>query len=164
MKLFKKLFQKINNDHMQRSSLKDRINDKINSKKKKIADFLSAKSERLSVSRKKLLLVTFGIVMGGTSLYLLTTPFHATTKVISIAPSPSETPQVIIPDRPENLISHGDYELLVGFRQTLDSLRLYDPFTYQLLLRERQGLIDSLDFLIRLYHDHGKALLNHKSK
>jgi len=160
MKLFRKIFQKRNDEQTQRPSLNERINQKIDSKKKELADFLSMQSERLSVSRKKLLLVTFGIVMGGASLYLLTTPFHATTEVISIAPSPSETPQVIIQDRPENLISHGDYELLVGFRQTLDSLRLHDPFTYQSLLRERQGLIDSLDFLIRLYHDRGKALLN----
>lgn len=158
MKLFKGLSQK-RKQETEDLSIRKKIEQEVESRKQELSGFLSKQSERLSPRGKKILLLVFGIILGGAGLLLITQPFRHTTSTLSIASPPSEGPAIIILDHPEDLISHGDYQLLVGFRKTLDSLKLHDPYTYQSLLRERQGLIDSLDFLIRLYQDRGKALL-----
>lgn len=124
----------------------------IEKRKRQLAEFLGTKSERLSARGKKVALLFFGIVMGGVSLALITKPFRDSTSVDYSFTRMRHTPVPIPSGEPsDSLFSREDYELLIGYKQTLDSLKKYDPATYHELLKGREGLIDSIDFLIRLY-------------
>lgn len=129
-----------------------RLSDAIEKGKRAIAEFLGRTSERLSPNGKKLSLLFFGIVMGGVSLALITAPFrdspinaYGLTKELS-------PPLTTVPIPPsDSIFSQEDYQLLIGFKHTLDSLKQYDPATYHELIKGREGLLDSINFLIRFY-------------
>lgn len=159
MKLFRKNSHK--DDDVNDRFTPGRLTLWLDQKKRYTADFLSQQMERLPTTGKRIVVLVFGVIMCSATVLVVVRSFSASHQNENVAPKPSDHAKPLIEDYTGNLISHGDYELLVGFRKTLDSLRLHDPMIYQNLLRERQGLIDSLDFLIKIYNSQGKALLNH---
>lgn len=162
MNLFKHFSSKDKDHERQAPSLHERLASQTKEQKQRLAGFLSRQAERIPNNAKKSILLVFGACMCALCLFMIATPFRTGKPLLNLAPKPSENFNVLLPQYPENSISHGDYALLVSFRKTLDSLRLHDPAVFQTILKERQGLVDSLDFLIRIYRDQGKALLNPK--
>lgn len=151
MKLFKRSQKK--DDGEQLLSAGRRLSKSLDKWQRQLADFLSRQSEKLSPKGKKLLLLLFGILMGGISIWLIVKPFQDSRPETFLIPQAIQVPEI---QRPEShsypLISKEDYQVLHGLKQTLDSLKVNDRPTYDELLNGRQGLLDSINFLLNLYH------------
>ncbi len=129
-----------------------RLSDAIEKRKRAVAEFLGRTSERLSPNGKKLSLLFFGIVMGGVSLALITAPFRDSPVSAYGFTKELSPPSTTVPIQPsDSIFSQEDYQLLIGFKHTLDSLKQYDPATYHELIKGREGLLDSINFLLRFY-------------
>ena len=114
--------------------------------------FLSRQSEKLSSQQKKLSLLFFGILMGGISLGLIFRPFlNSESGSFTIPEGMKTTITIVPPETREPVIAQEDLTMLMQFKSTLDSLYKFDRPTYEELLRGREGLLDSIDFLIGLY-------------
>lgn len=152
MKLLARLSVRRSNENKDShdSSFLGRLIQSIEMKKRAFANFLSQHYEPLSKRNKKLSLLAFGMVMGGVSLYLILSPFAGAPDSWSFSEK-TEIPKPIIRQPTEPLVTKEEHDLLVSYRSTLDSLKLHDPVSYEILLSNRQGLIDSLNFLISLY-------------
>lgn len=133
-------------------ALWERLSGIIDKKKHQLAEFLGRQSEKLTPQGKKLSLLFFGIVMGGISLALIVKSFRdSPTNAYGFSKEISK-PIFIIPlHQADSMFSREDYEVLLGFKQTIDSLKRYDPTTYEELLKGREGLVDSINFLISIY-------------
>jgi hypothetical protein len=141
-----------NDNASEPNSIRSKVFNFIEPKKVELANFLSQQSERLSQRNKKIALLIFGIVLGGASLFLIVDSVRTDSAATWALSEQGSIPKSIVQQQNQPLISKDEYELLVAYRNTLDSLKLQDPFTYHRLLENRQGLIDSLNFLISLYH------------
>ncbi len=131
---------------------KPKLSEKIDRLKRYIAAFLGKQSEKLSSQQKKLSLLFFGILMGCISLELIVRPFLSSDSGSFTIPEGMKTTITIVPpDTREPVISLEDLQMLIEFKSTLDSLYKFDRPTYEELLRGREGLLDSIDFLTGLY-------------
>ena len=82
-------------------------------------------------------------------LCLLTTiaPF---TNVKTVIPIPVEKIiTTVTPPVEDPLLSPEDLDMLRDFKHVMDSLKIHDPETYQDILQGRQGLLDSVELLLR---------------
>lgn len=148
MKLFKKNWK---NSPEKPSTLRARLSEIFDKRKRQLADFLGRQSEKLSPQSKKVMLLFFGVMMGGLCLALILKPFHRSA-INSPFILEAITPTVIVPKSSmDSLLSHEDHEKLIGFMKVMDSLRKYDHATYDELLKGREGLLDSIRTLIRIY-------------
>jgi hypothetical protein len=138
-------------EQTQASVVREKMISSIEKIKITLTHFLSRQSEKLSPAGKKVLLLVFGLLMGGISLYLMIEPFRNPVSA-ELLFSKQQIQKTIVPQPAPPLISQEEYVLLIGYKKKLDSLRRYDPQSYQILMHHRQGLLDSLEFLIRLYH------------
>jgi hypothetical protein len=140
-----------NEEQIPSSVVSEKVISSIEKTKITLTHFLSRQSEKFSPAGKKLLLLVFGLLMGGISLYLMIEPFRNPVSAERLF-SKQQIQKTIVPQPAPPLISKEEYLLLISYKKTLDSLRRYDPQSYQVLMQHRQGLLDSLEFLIRLYH------------
>ena len=145
--------KKYRKDTSHKHLLWPKLTHKLEAWQRKLADFLGTQSKRLSNKQKKLSLLCFGIIMGSLSLVLMIEPFRkapATT-------SPFISEKIRLPPIIESqldsqtALSQEELEWLIGFTQTLDSLKLYDSTSYDHLLKDHEGLLDSINFLISNY-------------
>lgn len=128
----------------------------LNNKLSKLTDYcqrhaahaLSTQWEKLSSSQKKITTLILGILIGCFCIYLILKP--STQSISDSFPFETDT-SLVTPLPQERAISTQDYLLLINFKTMLDSLYKTDPNTYHEILQGRQGLLDSIDFLIRLY-------------
>lgn len=118
-----------------------------------LADWLTRKSERLSLRDKKISLLLFGILMGGVSLMLIVNSFRARSVDALIFPKAIDTPATSPRLRPDPVMTETEYRKLRYFRRLMDSLgqtprgrALRDE-----ILAGRTGLLDSIDFLLDMY-------------
>lgn len=133
-------------------ALWERLSVKIDKKKRQLAEFLGRHSEKLTLQGKKLSLLLFGIVMGGTSLVLIVKPFRdSAANPYSFSKEIGKPLFIVPPHQVDTMLSHEEYEMLLGFKQTIDSLKRYDPATYDRFLKGHEGLLDSINFLISIY-------------
>lgn len=122
----------------------------INSLKHKIAQNLTKQSERLSPLQKKWYLLTIGVLTGGLCLALVLQPvIQWNDKAI---PYPANASQyAIVPQPNPGLFTEEDYLLLTRFKLTMDSIYKVDRITYDELLKEHHGLMDTVNLLIKTY-------------
>jgi len=140
------------NKNRQKQTAVEILTSSIESGKRKVADFMEKQSERLSPSGKKRALICFGLIVTLASIMMMTEPFRdKAVNTSTFFPSQMEVPPGTRPF-PDDVFSEEDYLLLSGFKRTLDSLKQYDPQVYRELLNGRQGLLDSMDYLLRMYH------------
>lgn len=132
------------------SPLRQRIANAVQSKNKQLAVFLSEHYEILSERGKKVSLLLFGLVMGGASLYFMISSGQGKT---TLAEATARLPLAIHDQATEPIITLDEYQQLMSFRHALDSLHEVNPKFYERVERERKGLLDSLDLLIKLYHN-----------
>lgn len=138
--------------HAEKEAAKQKLPEKIDQLKRYLATFLSRQSEKLSLQQKKLSLLFFGILMGGISLGLIFRPFlNSDSGSFTIPEGMTTTITIVPPDTREPVIAQEDLMMLMEFKTTLDSLYKFDRSTYEELLLGREGLLDSIDFLIGLY-------------
>jgi len=130
-----------------------KLSEKIENYKRQLADNLTRTSERFSLQAKKRLLAFLGIIMGCICLAMMIEPFRTPFNNMDMIPAAQHAPVVIVP--PENgksLLSQQDYKTLLEFKQTMDSLKVNDRISYDEILQGREGLLDSINFLISIYH------------
>ncbi len=136
----------------EKEATKQKLPEKIDQLKRYLASFLGRQSEKLSSQQKKLSLLFFGILMGGISLGLIFRPFiNSESGSFTIPEGMKTTITIVPPETHEPIIVQEDLQMLLEFKSTLDSLYKFDRPTYEELLRGREGLLDSIDFLIGLY-------------
>lgn len=148
MKLFKKNWK---NSQENTSTIRGRLSEIFDKRKRQLADFLGRQSEKLSPQSKKIIVLFFGVIMGGICLALALKPFqHSATNNSLILETLA--PSVIVPQTSiDSLRSHEDHKKLIGFMKAMDSLRKYDHATYDELLKGREGLLDSIRTLVSIY-------------
>lgn len=135
-------------------SVKEKLVASINVLLRKLADYLRMQSEKLSSSQKKLALALFGLLMGGTCLTLTIRPFYySSTNEFSLPEGMTTAARVIPPAEREAMFSEEDFLMLMKFKSTLDSLYKTNRPVYDDLLRGREGLLDSINFLMEFYKD-----------
>lgn len=124
----------------------------IGTVKHKLADWLTHQTEKLSTPGKKITLLLFGTIMASTSILLITKSFQVTTVDASILPQAIEVPLVIPPS--EGIMMNEEYEMLLQFTHMMDSLKSTPEGSviHDSILRDRPGLMDSINFLIQIYH------------
>lgn len=133
-------------------SSKEKLAATLNTYLRKLADYPRRQSERLSSTQKKLALALFGLLMGGICLTLTIRPFYNSSASGFNLPEGVTTKAFIIPPgEGEAMFSEVDYLMLMKFKSTLDSLYKADRPTYDALLVGREGLLDSINFLISIY-------------
>lgn len=135
-------------------SVKEKLVASINVLLRKLADYLRMQSEKLSSSQKKLALALFGLLMGGICLTLTIRPFYySSTNEFSLPEGMTTAARVIPPAEREAMFSEEDFLMLMKFKSTLDSLYKTNRPVYDDLLRGREGLLDSINFLMEFYKD-----------
>lgn len=135
-------------------SAKEKLVGSMNSLLRKLADYLRVQSEKLSSSQKKLVLAIFGLFIGGVYLTLTIRPFYySSAKEFNLPEGMTTKALVMPPTEREAIFSEEDYLMLMKFKSTLDSLYKKDRPVYDELLRGREGLLDTINFLIGLYKE-----------
>lgn len=134
------------------TSYRHKLKTIVNSYLRKLADYLRRQSEKLSSPQKKLALALFGLLMGGICLTLTIRPFYnPSTSGFNFPEGMKAKAFIVPPAEREVMFSEEDYLMLMKFKSTLDSLYKADRPTYDALLIGREGLLDSINFLIGIY-------------
>lgn len=124
----------------------------MESGKQQLAKFLNRHSEKLSTGQKKLALLFMGILMGCISFMFILKPFQDSAAHTFRLPEGMVSNGLIIPPGEHDaMFTEEDYRLLLKFKSMLDSLYKVDRATYDQVLQGREGLLDSIDFLISIY-------------
>lgn len=131
-----------------------KINDKLESAKRRLADKLGTLSERFSTKTKKWAVILTGLACATICIATIAIPFIKTKKTPLYGNE--AMPVVIRPQEPSSLLSVEEYQLLQGFIHTMDSLKYIDKEAYQKAITGREGMIDSILFLLR---HSGEALI-----
>jgi len=117
---------------------------------RRIANRLSQRFEPLSLRTKKTVLICFGLAVTLACGSMIIRPFiNNDSALTNLLPKGIEMPH--LRSAPDNIFSEEDYLLLMGFKRTLDSLETYDPEVYHQMTQGRQGLLDSIDYLLGIY-------------
>lgn len=132
----------------QRSTLLSHVMRWVHHRQRRFADLLSDRYERLSQRGKKISLLLFGLMMAGASLYLIGSPGESSNVLAEVN---AQLPVAILDQPRQELITLQEYRQLLSFRDALDSLHEVNPALYDQMIRERKGLLDSLELLIRIF-------------
>jgi len=100
-------------------------------------------------------LLLFALSVAAISLTLIVSPFRnsAIDKFSRSIPAHLESPMILMP-RPleEPILSRKDFWILKSYKKAFDSLRRFNRDRYDQLLKGRQGLLDSLNYLLGANH------------
>jgi hypothetical protein len=129
-----------------------KLYEKIENRKRQLANYLNSFNENFSLQTRKRIFATVGILMGCICLAMMIEPFRNPTSDRSVIQHNTGIPVVIVPpNKEEPLISDEEFSLLDNFKQMMDSLNIYDNKSYKEIFDGREGLMDSIDFLMRIY-------------
>lgn len=129
-----------------------KINDQVENKKRQFASWLTSSSESYSLSTKKHVLIIIGLACSIVCLSLILNPLINRDKRTKAA-----KPTTTISGFEEPLLTDEDEKALQGFMYTLDSIKKIDSVTYDKAMQGREGLLDSIRFLLQYT---GKSLTN----
>jgi hypothetical protein len=130
----------------------EKLSDVLERYKVRVARRLTEWSEFFSVATKKIGLVGFAIAVSAMCLSLMLSPFSEPVLRKVIVKPVEKHRAIVFPPGGASAISQEDFDKMISFKHILDSLIIHDPATYQILIRGRQSLVDSIDYLIR-YRD-----------
>lgn len=133
------------------SPVKDRLQKHWTAIGKGLTTLLNVQFNRLTLRSKKTIIVCFAILVTTLSGTIIIRPFLEGKQTLSFA-LPMQIAQPPTANFPQEIFSEEDYLLLMQFKHTLDSLKKYDPQVYQDIIRDRQGLVDSLEYLVSIYN------------
>ncbi len=126
------------------------LKDDFGKKKRRLATFLTDQTQRLTPRSRKLLFLFIGISLGFTILSMS----YYTVRDASFFDFMRNENGVLLqtdPSAVDELVTPEEYQIITGFRKTLDSLKNHDPFAYKQLMQTHPGLLDSMNFLIHIY-------------
>jgi hypothetical protein len=137
----------------------NKFSGKINAVQHRWADRLQEKSERLSSTGKRVFLSLFLLIFGGGSIFIawqamVFTRLPVAPAINRITPSSTEgaaTLKAPFPDEP--FVPAREHQAILLFRHYLDSLGQTEKgqLIRDSILKQRPGLVDSLDMLERVY-------------
>jgi len=128
------------------------LGEKFEKRMRHLADLLNSASNRLSLQSQKRIVILLGIVMACICTEMIMDPFRRPFQDLYRMPVEYHTPVTVVPpDSLESVLSQQDYKMLLDFKHTMDSLKTDDPTSYEQILQGRESLMDSIDFLIRIY-------------
>lgn len=122
-----------------------KINDKFEKAKRRLANRLSRATDSYSTKTKKWVLTITGLVCAFLCIWLTLFPFIHKRKSFNAI---TTMPVVIHPSPNESILSAEEYRLLKSFLRTMDSLKQVDQEAYHKAMMGREGLIDSILFLL----------------
>lgn len=133
-------------------AMRSKLAQQVDKGTRTVADYLGQQSDRLSPKGRKFTFLFLGIVMAGVCISLIVKPFQQSGHKSFVLPSQASVPVISAPTQePDSIFSEHDYQMLVSFKTTLDSLKQSDPTAYEGLMKNRKGLMDSVNFLIEIY-------------
>lgn len=128
---------------------RSRLSRKVEEVKRNTASYLGKQSDKLSIKQKKLTFIVFGVLMAGVCLSLIVKPFNGVSTTLDALTSHAMTTIPVQQD--DSVFSRKDFQTLLRFKHSMDSLKQANPEGYNEFLKDRQGLIDSVNFLIEIY-------------
>ena len=125
----------------------------------RFSDFMSSKTNTLSIKEKWFWLAVYCVAFGGLSIYVFIGTFGGNKKVLE--PSPVSFPKYYDQtgiEIKEPHVSEKDIKRINGFRKHMDSLRLSPAgkITYDSILKTRPGLMDSIRAIEQIYYSQSK--------
>jgi hypothetical protein len=150
MKLFKKYKEQKTEPHQRSTRV---VASRIEQSTRRLAALLGAQSEKLSTRQKKIALFVFGLLTAGVCTGLIIRPFTAEHPKQFSLPPPIETPVHNSLPPGDSLTGQSTYQSLVRIKRIIDSLKYSSvgQVRYDQLMRERPGLVDSLNALLDKY-------------
>lgn len=91
--------------------------------------------------------IAAGCVVASLCLFMVVSPFTTKDNDTQIVPRGESSTVVVPPIDP--LLSTSDLMMLQDFKQVMDSLKIYDKKTFREILQGREGLLDTVEFLLR---------------
>jgi hypothetical protein len=134
---------------------------KVNLRKQKVAAYLQKKSEMLSTRAKKISLIFFCLLFGGSSIAIIIHSTVASKDPVSIAKvskpiHATEDGETLL--RPDSIITKNEYERIIQFKNYL--LHLRDDSTaskqYDSITVNRPQLMDSIILFEKMYLSQNK--------
>lgn len=122
--------------------------EKMEASIKASAERLSRSLNQMPVRAQRRWLLVTGCVMAALCLFMVITPFTKKGTTVWIVPEGRISTQVV-PPAEDPLLTPADLMMLRDFKQVMDSLKTYDLSTYNEILQGRQGLLDSVELLLR---------------
>ena len=118
--------------------------------KRNLSQQIDTHFRQLSMQTQRQLFMAIGIL----SVCIIVTnwiepfPHSAASELI---PSAYTLPAVTSQGIEDRILTEAEYAMLTSFIQMMDSVRLHDPETYDLIAKDHVGLVDSVKFVISLY-------------
>ncbi len=123
------------------------VSKRIEALLKAVAKRMNNRLSKVSTRTKKYWLIVTGCSMAMLCLLTTIAPF---TNVKTVTPIPVEKIiTTVIPPVEDPLLSPEDLDMLRDFKHVMDSLKIHDLETYQGILQGREGLLDSVELLLR---------------
>lgn len=114
---------------------------------KVLMERLNRQLSQLPPKVQKRSFITAGCVVASLCLFMVVSPFTTKDNDTQIVPR-GESSTVIVPPI-DPLLSTSDLMMLQDFKQVMDSLKIYDKKTFREILQGREGLLDTVEFLLR---------------
>ena len=122
--------------------------EELAKRKRQLAIFLTNQSERMSPRLRKFFFLSLGITL---SLAITVVSYRTARNATSFDFLHNEKVLPLQPIDEEEIVSPEEYQVLMSFYKTLDSLQQQDPFAYKKLMQSHPGIRDTMTLLIHLY-------------
>lgn len=113
-----------------------------------LSKYLNACASRLPLKVRKWVGGTLGLGVAALCMVMIARPFYAGYPAVVI--ERGRMPVTIVPPQGEPILSVEDRAFLAGFKSMMDSLKVHDLDTYAKIIRGREGLLDSVDLILKL--------------
>ncbi len=123
-----------------------KINNKVENGKRQFASWLTTSSERHSLHTKKRFFIITGLACSAVCLSFILNPLLHHEEVSNSARQPTVISRALESD---TIITMEDQLALEGFMHSLDSIKRVDSATYDQAMKGREGLLDSIRFLLQ---------------
>ena len=129
---------------------------------RQLAFYLRRRSQTFSIRAQKLMLITFGAMAGSICIAIIVTAISPPTRTLT----PRSNPQQLVLPRIQAPASSPtvdeDIHHLKNFKHAMDSLRLTPggQTKYDCLFYHRQGLLDSLNYILWLYQQQTDSIIH----
>jgi len=126
------------------------LKDDFEKRKRQLANFLNAQFERLPSRNRKLFFILLAIVLGSAIIGVTHSSFRH--PVFFLGGQYQRDATTLLPDSTgEDIVTPDEYNVIIKFTQSLDSLKSQNPLGYKDLMDVHPGLLDSIHLLINIY-------------
>lgn len=161
-----KLFRKKKESPLLISGVLQKLGRIIETKQRKVADYLNRKTATLNSRQQMIGLVLFCLLFGGSSAFTIWHSLESSARTMKV--QPISVPQTVPSEdlQQKLLLTDQEIENIRSFWRYLDSLQLTKSgrIIYDSIGRARPGLLDSLVFIKKVYHKQLKINEDGKEK